>query len=80
MSVEDHWKTSQLEDQRPEHSIIKFMTYDRFQLLLVTSGSLTIPNSLTMTTFLSSFNALSYGLNIFNLQQQSFVIRAHILP
>ncbi|RKK61223.1 hypothetical protein BFJ68_g17511 [Fusarium oxysporum] len=33
MSVEDHWKTSQLEDQRPEHSIIKFMTYDRFQLL-----------------------------------------------
>ncbi|PNP77875.1 hypothetical protein FNYG_08784 [Fusarium nygamai] len=33
MSVEDHWKTSQLEDQRPEHSLIKFMTYDRFQLL-----------------------------------------------
>ncbi|KAI8710682.1 hypothetical protein NCS52_01549000 [Fusarium sp. LHS14.1] len=33
ISVEDHWKTPQLEDQRPEHSIIKFMTYDRFQLL-----------------------------------------------
>ncbi|KAJ3453851.1 hypothetical protein MRS44_018483 [Fusarium solani] len=31
--VEDHWKTSQLEDQRAEHSIIKFMTYNRFQLL-----------------------------------------------
>ncbi|KAI8710615.1 hypothetical protein NCS52_01561800 [Fusarium sp. LHS14.1] len=33
IAVEDHWKTSQLGDQRPEHSIIKFMTYDRFQLL-----------------------------------------------
>ncbi|KAJ0126761.1 Uncharacterized protein HZ326_30136 [Fusarium oxysporum f. sp. albedinis] len=33
ISVEDHWKTSQLEDQRPEHSIIKFITYDPFQLL-----------------------------------------------
>ncbi|UPL00622.1 hypothetical protein LCI18_011556 [Fusarium solani-melongenae] len=33
ITVEDHWKTSQLEDQRAEHSIIKFMTYNRFQLL-----------------------------------------------
>jgi hypothetical protein len=33
ITVEDHWKTSQLEDQRPEHSIIKFITYNRFQLL-----------------------------------------------
>ncbi|KAJ0126279.1 hypothetical protein HZ326_30614 [Fusarium oxysporum f. sp. albedinis] len=33
-----------------------------------------------MMTFLSSSNALSGGLSIFNLQPQSFVIRAHILP
>jgi hypothetical protein len=33
ITVEDHWKTSQLEDQRAEHLIIKFMTYNRFQLL-----------------------------------------------
>ena len=33
ITVEDNWKTSQLKDQRPEHSIIKFMTYNRFQLL-----------------------------------------------
>ncbi|KAM6513535.1 hypothetical protein FALCPG4_18959 [Fusarium falciforme] len=33
ITVQDHWKTPRLEDQRPEHSIIKFMTYDRFQLL-----------------------------------------------
>ncbi|RKK76943.1 hypothetical protein BFJ71_g16847 [Fusarium oxysporum] len=33
ITVEDYWKTSRLEDQRPEHSIIKFMTYDRFQIL-----------------------------------------------
>ena len=33
IAIEDHWKTPELQDQRPEHSIIKFMTYNRFQLL-----------------------------------------------
>lgn len=33
IAIEDHWKTPELADQRPEHSIIKFMTYKRFQLL-----------------------------------------------
>ncbi|KAJ0125798.1 Uncharacterized protein HZ326_31099 [Fusarium oxysporum f. sp. albedinis] len=33
ITVEDYWKTSRLENQRPEHSIIKFMTYDRFQII-----------------------------------------------
>ncbi|KAJ3453704.1 hypothetical protein MRS44_017951 [Fusarium solani] len=31
--IEDHWKTSSLGDQRPTYSIIKFMTYNKFQLL-----------------------------------------------
>ncbi|KAJ3454397.1 hypothetical protein MRS44_018291 [Fusarium solani] len=33
IEVEDHWKTPRLGDQCPEHSIIKFMPYNRFQLL-----------------------------------------------
>ncbi|KAJ0126555.1 Phosphatidylinositol 3,4,5-trisphosphate 3-phosphatase and dual-specificity protein phosphatase PTEN [Fusarium oxysporum f. sp. albedinis] len=31
--IEDYWKTSLLGDQRPTYSIIKFMTYNKFQLL-----------------------------------------------
>lgn len=31
--VRDHWKTSRPGQERPDHSIIKYMTYDRFQLI-----------------------------------------------
>src|SRR5205823_5380653 len=34
VSVQSHWKTSNNKSQLPTHAIVRFMPYDRFQLLL----------------------------------------------
>ncbi|ENH67766.1 hypothetical protein FOC1_g10001237, partial [Fusarium oxysporum f. sp. cubense race 1] len=34
LTIEDHWKAPSLGDQRPLHSIIKFMPLHRFQLIM----------------------------------------------
>lgn len=80
-TVEDHWKTSQLEDQRPKHSIIEFISYNAFPLFY---RHICLFDHTKFTDsyddFPIAFNALVHGLGTFNLQQQSSVSRARILP